>query len=84
MKRLLRYIVSAVVFGAMLTVASAQNRNSAAPSSSPYKWCLEENVGGSSGGTLPWLCRFKTLEQCQASRTSPADRCSPNTTGQRS
>jgi hypothetical protein len=75
--------LSALLLGATLTAASAQNRNSP-PEPSPYKWCLEENIGGAGGGSLPWLCRFKTLEQCQASRNSPADRCAPNNTGQRS
>lgn len=64
------------------SAANAQNRNQA-PASSPYKYCLEENMG-SPGGSLPLLCRFVTLQQCQASRSSPADRCVPNITGQRS
>lgn len=82
MKRILAFGSVAVCCGVMLSPASAQNRNAVPPS--PYKWCLEENSGGPSGGSLPWLCRFVTLQQCQASRTSPADRCVPNTTGQRS
>lgn len=83
MKTIFALCISALFFGAMLTAASAQNRN-VSPQQSPYKWCLEENPGGAGGGSLPWLCRFKTLDQCMASRSSPADRCAPNNSGQRS
>lgn len=71
-----------LAFGAAMTAAFAQNRNSAPPPS-PYKYCLEEQMGG-PGGSLPLLCRFVTLQQCQQSKSSPADRCVPNITGQRS
>jgi hypothetical protein len=86
MKQIPGFVAAALILGATLTAASAQNRNSQTlpPAPSPYKWCLEEQAGSDSGGSLPWLCRFKTLEQCKASRTSPSDRCEPNNTGQRS
>lgn len=86
MKHIREFCAAALILGATLVPATAQNRNSPypAPPPSPYKWCLEENSGSDSGGSLPWLCRFKTLEQCKASRTSPSDRCEPNNTGQRS
>lgn len=82
MTKIFAIIVAVLATGAMLTAASAQNRNNT-PQSSPYKYCLEEQMGG-PGGSLPLLCRFVTLQQCEQSKSSPADRCVLNITGQRS
>lgn len=82
MKQIFGFGAAALVLVATLTAADAQSRN--APPPSPYKWCLQEYSGGPGGGSLPELCRFVTLQQCQASRSSAADRCVQNNTGQRS
>lgn len=76
-----------IVGATVLTIAMAgcvQVRNSLPATDTPqYPFCLEENSGG-DGGSMPLLCRFESQQQCDRSRMSPADRCVPNTTGQRS
>lgn len=42
-----------------------------------YAYCLQES-GGFRGGTGQILCRFNTLAQCWASKSSPADFCYRN------
>ena len=42
------------------------------------RYCLEAMGGGQSGGPQPLLCRFATLEQCNASKTGQTDRCMLN------
>ncbi len=66
MKILLAALAFAVVAGAAAP-ALAQTK---AP---VYRYCLQENpLGRGVGGTL---CRFNTLAQCWASKTSPSDLC---------
>jgi len=43
-----------------------------------YKYCLQEMGGGIRGGGQT-LCRYSTLAQCWASKTSPGDLCYLNT-----
>lgn len=43
-----------------------------------YKYCLQETGGGFRGGGQI-LCRYSTLAQCWASKTSPGDLCYINT-----
>jgi hypothetical protein len=43
-----------------------------------YKYCLQE-MGGFRGGSGQILCRYNTLAQCWASKTSPGDLCYINT-----
>ena len=59
-------VVLAAVIG-MQSQAQAQN----AP---VYRYCLQEG-GGFRGGLGSTLCRYNTLAQCWASKTSPSDLC---------
>jgi hypothetical protein len=43
------------------------------------RFCLETSAGGpGGGGGGSYLCRYVTIEQCMASRTTPGDRCMLN------
>lgn len=48
---------------------------STANAQSPYPYCLQVN---DATGPHPLLCRFATLQQCFASKTSPSDSCVVN------
>lgn len=42
-------------------------------------YCLESSDGGDQGGaSLIMWCRYETMAQCWASKTSPSDICSLN------
>ena len=54
-------------------LAVAANAQGTAPT--PYRYCLEVR---DATGPHPPLCRFVTLEQCMASKTSNSDACLVN------
>lgn len=62
---------------AVLAVAfAAQVPANAQTPASAYRYCLQESGGPHSPGTT--LCRYHTLAQCWASKTSPGDLCYRN------
>lgn len=66
---------------ALALLAGAFTPTSAEAQGRIYKWCLEQSR--SSFGGEQTLCRFDTVAQCNASKNSLADRCVPNSYGQR-
>jgi hypothetical protein len=64
-------ILGTAVVAALAVQATA---NAQTPASA-YRYCLEQRTGSTYSGTL---CRYHTLAQCWASKTTPADFCYPN------
>jgi hypothetical protein len=77
MKTLIAAATLAAAFVGLQTAAEAQR----AP---VYRYCLIEYLGPRGGGGTIW-CRYNTLAQCLASRSSPSDSCflNPEYTGRR-
>jgi hypothetical protein len=76
-------VAGALILGlAAMQGAGAQERLRA-----NERYCLETGDGGDQGGGGgSLLCRYETLAQCMASKTTQGDRCmlNPRLAGQRS
>jgi hypothetical protein len=62
------------VTGALVAGVVGLQAQAFAQSAPTYRYCLQE-FGGFRGGTGTTLCRYNTLAQCWASKTSPGDLC---------
>jgi hypothetical protein len=61
--------------GVVLAATFSMQMEAVAQSKAPvYRYCLQENPIG-RGGLGQTLCRYNTLAQCWASKTSPSDLC---------
>lgn len=65
-------LLGGTILALSLAAASAQTPDSA------YRFCLQQTGGPFAPGTV--LCRYHTLAQCWASKTTPADFCFLNPT----
>lgn len=63
-----------VVAGALFAAAIGMQAEAQAQNAPTYRYCLQES-GGFRGGSGQTLCRYQTLAQCWASKTSPSDFC---------
>lgn len=67
-----------VAAGALFAAAVGMQAEALAQSAPTYRYCLQESGFGRSGGSGQLLCRYNTLAQCWASKSSPSDFCYPN------
>jgi hypothetical protein len=64
-----------IAAGVLAAATFAMQAEVLAQSKAPiYRYCLQEG-GGFRGGLGSTLCRYNTLAQCWASKTSPSDLC---------
>lgn len=63
-----------VAAGVVLAAAIGMQSQAQAQNAPVYRYCLQEG-GGFRGGLGSTLCRYNTLAQCWASKTSPSDLC---------
>jgi hypothetical protein len=69
-------LFGALLFGLVVVQASADARESLRKNET---YCLESSQGGGSDGGGTFLqCRYETMAQCIASKTSQGDLCSLN------
>lgn len=61
---------------AALTVLLGLSTPAGAQTDSDYAFCIQQMTG--PPGTAMLMCRYRTREQCLASRSSPSDTCFPN------
>ncbi len=69
------------IFFAALTFAllvPAMNANAQQKLRKNETYCLQAAGGPRGGGGEPLLCRFETMAQCIASKTSNGDQCMEN------
>lgn len=66
-------MMRSLTFAAAVIAVAAVSAPAAAQQAPVYRYCLQENPLGRGVGQT--LCRYNTLAQCWASKTSPSDLC---------